>query len=185
MLSISRRACRNCMKQIKVANHIMMQNDAKPNCCSKWEDKLQRNIPWQSCFHQLSKIYDVNIKWFQMRFIHRIIGTNVMLNEMGVTNNNKCSFCLIAKDTIQHIFWECKQPTVLDTLFGPTEREMYFLLQIKTVWCLILFGIEDNIKTENVVTIQIQKRKEKRASNIDTFRKRARRFLQLHLRFHV
>ena len=31
---------------------------------------------------------DVNIKWFQMRIIHRIIGTNVMLKEMGVTNNN-------------------------------------------------------------------------------------------------
>ena len=39
---------------------------------------------------------------------------------------------------------------------------MYFLLQIKTVWCLILFGIEDNIKTENVVTIQIQNRKKKK-----------------------
>ena len=69
-----------------------------------------------------------------MRTMHRIIGANVTLKEMGVTNNNKCSFCLIVKDTIQHIFWECKQPTVLDTLFGPTEREMYFLLQIKTVW---------------------------------------------------
>ena len=74
------------------------QNDAKLNCCSKWEDKLQRNIPWQSCFHQLSKIYVVNIKRFQMRIMHRIIGTNTMLKEMGVTNNNKCSFCLIAKD---------------------------------------------------------------------------------------
>ena len=60
-----------------------------------------------------------------MTIMHRIIGTNVILKEMGVTNNNKCSFCLTAKDTIQHIFW--------DTLFGPTEKEMYFLLQIKTV----------------------------------------------------
>ena len=71
---------------------VLNQNDAKPNCCSKWEDKLQRNIPWQSCFHQLSKIYDLNIKWFQMRIMHRIIGTNVMLKEMGVTTNNKCIF---------------------------------------------------------------------------------------------
>ena len=42
-----------------------------------------------------------------MRIMHRIIGTNVMLNDMGVTNNNKCCSGLIAKDTIQHIFWEC------------------------------------------------------------------------------
>ena len=34
-----------------------------------------------------------------MRIMHRITGTNVMLKEMGVTNNNKCSFCPVAKDT--------------------------------------------------------------------------------------
>ena len=34
-----------------------------------------------------------------MRIMHRIIGTNVMLKEMGVTNNNKCSFCLTANYT--------------------------------------------------------------------------------------
>ena len=103
-----------CMQKLYETNKgcksydVLNQNDAKPNCCSKWEDKLQRNIPWQFCFHLLSKIYDVNIKWFQMRIMHRITGTNVMLKEMGVTNNNKCSFCLTVKDTIQHIFWECK-----------------------------------------------------------------------------
>ena len=69
-----------------------------------------------------------------MRIMHRIIGTNVMLKEMGVTNNNKCSFCLTAKDTIQHIFWECKHSQQFWTrFFGPTEREIYFLRQIKTV----------------------------------------------------
>ena len=80
----------------------MMQNPtAAQNGKINFKDII---IPWQSCFHQLSKIYDVNIKWFQMRIMHRIIGTNVMLKEMGVTNNNTRSFCLIAKDTIKHIF---------------------------------------------------------------------------------
>ena len=57
----------------------------------------------------------------QVRIMHRIIGTNVMFKEIGVTNNNKCSFFLIAKDTIYntyfgnvntanssgHAFWSC------------------------------------------------------------------------------
>ena len=158
---------------------VLNQNDAKPNCCSKWEDKLQRNIPWQSCFHQLSKNYDVNIKWFQVRIIHRILGTNVMLKEMGVTNNNKCSFCLIAKDTIQHIFWECKHSQQFWTRLGLTEREVYFLLQIKTE-CLILFGINDNIKTENVFDLILLLAKQylykckigKQPPNTDIFRRR-------------
>ena len=46
------------------------------------------------------------MKWSQMRIVHRITGTNVVLKEEGVTDNNKCIFCLIAKDTIQHTFWE-------------------------------------------------------------------------------
>ena len=37
-----------------------------------------------------------------MRILRRIIGTNVILKEMGVTDNDKCSFCLIAKDTDQY-----------------------------------------------------------------------------------
>ena len=93
----------------KLYYDVLNRNDVKSKSCSKWEDKLERNIPRKSCFHQLSKIHEVNIKWFQMRIMHRIIGTNVILKEMGGTNSNKYSVCLIAKDTIQYIFGECKQ----------------------------------------------------------------------------
>ena len=136
----------------KLYYDVLSQNDAKPNCCSKWEDKLQRNIPWHSCFfHQISKIHDFNIKWFQMRITHRIIGTNVMFKEMGVTNNNKCSFCLIAKDTIQHIFWECKHSQQFWTRFLVLlKEECTSCYRLKLFECLILFGIDDNIKKENV-----------------------------------
>ena len=66
--------------------------------------------------------------------MHRIIGTNVMLEEMGVTNNNKSSFCLIAKDTIQHIFWEyTHSQTFWTQILVPLKEKKIFLLQIKTV----------------------------------------------------
>ena len=47
------------------------------------------------------------MKWFQMRLIHRCLGTNVTLKEMGILNTDKCSFCNISKDSILHMFWEC------------------------------------------------------------------------------
>ena len=37
---------------------ILKENYVKPNCCSKWEGKLQRNITWQCRFHQLSQIHE-------------------------------------------------------------------------------------------------------------------------------
>ena len=71
-------------KGCKLYYDILNQSDAKPNCCSKWEDKLQRNIPWQACFHQLSKIHDVNIKWFEMRIMHRIIAKDTTTHILGM-----------------------------------------------------------------------------------------------------
>ena len=59
-------------KGCKLYYDILIENDVNPNCCSKWEDKLQRNIPWRSRFHQISKIHDVNMKRFQVRSMHRI-----------------------------------------------------------------------------------------------------------------
>ena len=118
------------------------------------------------------------MKRFQMRIMHRILWTNVILNEMGVTNNNRCSFCLIAKDNTTHILGKYIQPTVLDMFLVFTEWEMYLLLQIKTE-CLILFWIDDGIKTENVFDFILLLAKqyqykcniEKQLLNINIFRK--------------
>ena len=174
MLWILRHACRNCMKQLRVANYdVLNQNDVKPKCCSRWEDKHQRNIPCQSCFHQLSKIHDVNIKWFSMRIMHSIIGTNMLLKVIGVINNNKCSFCLIAKDTIQHTFWSGHR-------FWSYWKKYDSCCRLRLSECLILFGIDDDIKMENVFDFILLVAKqylykckiEKQLLNIDIFRKK-------------
>ena len=158
---------------------VLNQNDAKPNCCSKWEDKLQRNIPWQSCFHQLSKNYDVNIKWFQMRIIHRIIGTNVKLKEMGVTNNNKCSFCL-TETLYNTYFGNVNTANSSGHAFWSYWKRSTSCYRLRLSECLILFGIDDNIKTENVFDFILLLAKqylykfkiEKQPPNIDIFRKK-------------
>ena len=52
-----------------------------------------------------------------MGIMHIVIETNVILKEIVVTDSNQCSFCLIAKDTIQHIFGECPLRTQFWTQF--------------------------------------------------------------------
>ena len=102
-----------------------------------------------------------------------------MLKEMGVTNNNKCSFYLTAKDTIQHIFWECKQSQQFWTRFLVLPKEKCTsCYRLRLSECLILFGIDDNIKTENVFDFILLLAKqypykckiEKQPPNIDIFR---------------
>ena len=86
-----------------------------------------------------------------MRIIHRIIGTNVVLKEMGVTDNNKCSFCFIAKDTIQHMFWECTFSQQFWTRFVILVNEKCSVsYRLRMSECLVLFGTDDSIKTEGV-----------------------------------
>ena len=133
-------------KGCKFYYDILNGKDVKPSCRSKQEDKLQRNVPWQFCFRQLSKIHDVNMKWFQMR-MEQII---MILNEVGVTNNSKYSFCRIAKHTILHIFWEHTQPTVLDTALVLLNETCTSCYRLRLSECQISFGIDDDIKTENV-----------------------------------
>ena len=102
------------------------------------------------------------MKWFQMRIMHRITETNVILNEMGVTNNNKCSLCRISKDTIQHIFWECAhiQFQQLQTRFLVMLHEKCTSCnRLRLSECLILFGIDDERMFLNLLFSRKQNKK--------------------------
>ena len=89
----------------KLYYDLLLNNTSMPNCCNKWEVKLNTNINWNMCFSKVKKIPDVTLKWFQVRILHRIIATNVILQEMGISADNKCCFCVREKDSIQHIFF--------------------------------------------------------------------------------
>ena len=98
-----------CMKKLssvgKGSRQIydgLIHNNEQPNCCPKWEHKLNKVINWGGCFHSVHKIQDVNLKWFQMRIMHRLIGTNVILKQMGVRTDENCSFCNDVKYSIEH-----------------------------------------------------------------------------------
>ena len=116
-----------------------------------------------------------------MKIMYRTTGTNVILNEMDVTNITKSSFCLIAKDTVQHIIWECTHSQQFWTrcLVRLNEKcTSYYRSRLSE--CVILFGIDDDSKTENVFDFILllakqclYKRKiEKQLPNADVFRKR-------------
>ena len=94
-----------------------------PNCCLKWSEKLKSNISWNTVFIKVQKIKDVNLKWLQIRIIHRIIATNIVLNKMGVTANTQCGFCNDKKDSIEHLGM-CLYQTFLDFAGNNIERKM-------------------------------------------------------------
>ena len=95
-------------KGTRLYYNILVNDNCMPNCCSKWSEKLKSNISWNTVFIKVKiKNKNVKFKWLQMRIIHRIIATNIVLNKMGVTANTQCSFCNGEKDSIEHMFWKC------------------------------------------------------------------------------
>ena len=86
---------------------VVTQNITRPNCCDKWEAKLNKDINWCSTFKKMQQIQEIKLKWFQIRLVHRIIAPNVVLMHMGIENDITCSFCRQDRDSINHIFWSC------------------------------------------------------------------------------
>ena len=97
----------NQRKGSRLYYEVLTQNITRPNCCDKWEAKLNKDINWCITFKKMQQIQEIKLKWFQIRLVHRIIATNVVLMHMGIENDITCSFCRQDRDSINHIFWSC------------------------------------------------------------------------------
>ena len=140
-------------KGSKLFYDVLIKDDERPNCCSKWEHKLNRTIHWGKCFHNMHKIQDVNLKWFQMRIMHRIIGTNVILKHMNVVADESCSFCGNDRESIEHMFWQCETVKRFWTDFIDIVSEKVIFTRMRNIRlseCLVVLGTDDDIKIDYV-----------------------------------
>ncbi len=131
-----------------------MVSKLKPKCCSKWEEKLGIKINWDLCFKYVHQIEDVNMKWFQMRILHRIIGTNVILKELGIASSDRCSFCNIERNNIQRMFWNCISSQQFWRYFARLINNMCeTAFNMRSTECLVILGLDDNISYRPYLSI--------------------------------
>ena len=129
----------------------LTSNSTEPKCCSKWTEKLNEEINWKKVFRKTHKIKDIKLKWLQMRIIHRIVATNVVLHAMGVTNTTTCVICNNARDSIEHFLWDCAHIrrfwTRLEKLINDQCEHAN---SVKISRNIILFGVDNHLKTDTV-----------------------------------
>ena len=94
------------LKGSRLYYEILTQGKDKPKCCEKCEARLNTDIDWSRNFKKMQN-QEIKIKWFQIRPVHRILATNIVLMHMGIENDINCSFCRRERDSINHIFWRC------------------------------------------------------------------------------
>ena len=89
------------------------------------------------------------MKWFQIKLVHRISATNVVLMHMGIENNITCSFCRKEWGSINHIFWLCtyvrsfwERFQIVVNAGCPNATSVLF---IKTLYCLVTTSILNQI----------------------------------------
>lgn len=99
----------------KLSAIVYKQITCKELCHSdiagKWSDKLSLSISPQDLEDSFTNIkyivYDVKMRDFQFRFLHRKIFTNYLLKIWKLVDSDRCTFCKDLYETIEHLFFQC------------------------------------------------------------------------------
>ena len=86
-----------------------LKNNDKTKAQHKWELNFPENrFDWKNIY---SAIFDIckdnTLQNFQYNFVHRNIATNKYLLKCKYVASSLCSFCNMAIETLDHLFWEC------------------------------------------------------------------------------
>ena len=75
----------------------------------KWNRdlNLQEDEVFEAFNHLYTLTYDIKIRMFQFKVLHRIIPLNKFLFRIGIVEMYNCSFCHVEPESIIHIFCEC------------------------------------------------------------------------------
>jgi hypothetical protein len=122
-----------------------------PTSQQKWSVILNSEIEpsdWKIYYQLPFKITtDTSIQWFQVRILHRIIGTNYLLYKMKIKDNPFCTFCRKELETIEHIFWECERSK---QLYKSLKNRFESLPEIDET--VAIFGFNNNnLLSENLL----------------------------------
>ena len=114
-----------------------------------WETILGKQLNWEAIFLKISRIKEVKIKWFQMKICYRVLVTNSILMNMGITESNLCNFCGHERDTILHYMWECYHIQRFWKDFKECFADKCMnSARISITPCLIIFGKDEQIFTD-------------------------------------
>ena len=87
-------------------------NKTKPEKAErKWEELTNTQISeteWQSLYTiPYKSTKETKQRSFQIKILHRVLPLNAWLFKSKLSITRNCDFCLVHKETIEHLFWEC------------------------------------------------------------------------------
>ena len=63
---------------------------------------MNTDVDWSRTFKKMQNIQEIKLKYFQMKLVHRILATNIVLMHMGIENDINCSSYRQERDCQSH-----------------------------------------------------------------------------------
>ncbi|WP_419627691.1 hypothetical protein, partial [Thiolapillus sp.] len=133
------------------------KSEAVPAAVNKWNKIYNSPLNWKKIFTKTRKTtLDTQLRWFQLRILHRILPTNKYLCMCRIVESACCSFCKQEEETISHLFWHCDIVQVfwakLKTALNESCENCFEPIFTET---LVLFGVKENVVTDRVIDLII------------------------------
>ena len=111
-------------------NEILKQmNKHTPRkCFENWNKQFGKNIDWEEAFQRIFRYTnDTKLRNFQFKLLHNIFPSNKLLKKLGILDNDKCDFCGIHRDSVQHYLWDCDMSQTLWKEIEELIKSIYHL----------------------------------------------------------
>ena len=141
----------------KAVQTALDKSEAVPAAVNKWNKIYNSPLNWKKIFTKTRKTtLDTQLRWFQLRILHRILPTNKYLCMCRIVESACCSFCKQEEETISHLFWHCDIVQVfwakLKTALNESCENCVEPIFTET---LVLFGVKENVVTDRVIDLII------------------------------
>ena len=79
-------------------------------CCEQfWNNKFGIRIEAEQWELARNTTGESRLRELHFKIMHNIYPTNILLHKMGISANNKCTYCTGEVDYLEHFFYDCKQ----------------------------------------------------------------------------
>jgi len=79
-------------KRNKHVQSVLLKSEAVPTAIDRWNKKYD-NLNWKNIYKMCIKTtYDVQLRWFQLRILHRILSTEKLLYTCRIVESPLCTF---------------------------------------------------------------------------------------------
>ena len=130
-------------------NFLLRANRVQPTVTKFWENKFNIIIQPKTWLIANTCTKESRLRLLHWKITHNIYPTNILLNKLGITSNNKCSFCPNEIDFIEHFFYTCQK---IKNIWKNVEQKVLFRYnkQLKLSCSDVLLGFDSENETDKI-----------------------------------